>query len=241
SGVEVFCYSRHLRGLISTRIRQLVSECIELRLTTNRQDPGRFKALRLAGQTWGLFFERLNVSVQKLENAVEFYGAISNNKLRGFPVKISTETGHLPDVVDGYASEGIIQFFFENRDDNGFNIYVLDESNRVEIYSGCEGSKEDLIRDVSRFYSSSHDRFTYGSSFINFNLPQFYQILKTDGKTQVTPFHSTMSLSLLRKSRMIPRIRIFMRMSGRYSIRPPGSAADMRRHRTCAVSLTLRS
>lgn len=192
SGVEVFCYSRHLRGLISTRIRQLVSECIELRLTTNRQDPGRFKALRLAGQTWGLFFERLNVSVQKLENAVEFYGAISNNKLRGFPVKISTETGHLPDVVDGYASEGIIQFFFENRDDNGFNIYVLDESNRVEIYSGCEGSKEDLIRDVSRFYSSSHDRFTYGSSFINFNLPQFYQILKTDGKTQVTPFHSTM-------------------------------------------------
>ncbi|NGE23897.1 hypothetical protein G5637_35260, partial [Klebsiella pneumoniae] len=42
------------------------------------------------------------------------------------------------------------------------------------------------------FYSSSHDRFTYGSSFINFNLPQFYQILKTDGKTQVTPFHSTM-------------------------------------------------
>ena len=107
SGVEVFCYSRHLRGLISTRIRQLVSECIELRLTTNRQDPGRFKALRLAGQTWGLFFERLNVSVQKLENAVEFYGAISNNKLRGFPVKISTETGHLPDVVDGYASEGL--------------------------------------------------------------------------------------------------------------------------------------
>lgn len=123
---------------------------------------------------------------------MEFYGAISNNKLRGFPVKISTETGHLPDVVDGYASEGIIQFFFENRDDNGFNIYVLDESNQVEIYSGCEGSKEDLIRDVSRFYSSSHDRFTYGSSFINFNLPQFYQILKTDGKTQVTPFHSTM-------------------------------------------------
>ena len=48
--MEVFCYSRHLRGLISTRIRQLVSECIELRLTTNRQDPGAL-ALRLAGQT----------------------------------------------------------------------------------------------------------------------------------------------------------------------------------------------
>jgi len=46
------------------------------------------------------------------------------------------------------------------------------------------------VRDVSRFYSSSHDRFTYGSSFINFNLPQFYQIVKVDGRTQVIPFRN---------------------------------------------------
>ncbi|WP_256061353.1 class I adenylate cyclase, partial [Klebsiella pneumoniae] len=49
---------------------------------------------------------------------------------------------------------------------------------RAEVYHHCEGSKEELVRDVSRFYSSSHDRFTYGSSFINFNLPQFYQIVE---------------------------------------------------------------
>jgi len=46
------------------------------------------------------------------------------------------------------------------------------------------------VRDVSRFYSSSHDRFTYGSSFINFNLPQFYQIVDVDGRPQVIPFRS---------------------------------------------------
>ncbi|KLU17787.1 adenylate cyclase, partial [Proteus mirabilis] len=168
--VEVFCYSEHLRGLIRTRVQQLVSECIELRLSSNRHEPGRFKALRIAGQTWGLFFERLNVSVQKLENAVEFYGAISHNKLHGWPVKLQAKgDNHLPAVVDGYASEGIVQFFFENTSDNtGFNIYVLDEANRVEIYSHCEGSKEELVRDVSKFYSSSHDRFTYGANFINF-------------------------------------------------------------------------
>ncbi|AYA41389.1 class I adenylate cyclase [Xenorhabdus nematophila] len=189
AGVEVFCYSRHLRGLICTRIQQLVSECIELRLSSNRQDPNRFKALRISGQTWGLFFERLNVSVQKLENAVEFYGAISNTKLHGLPVKIDTKEKHLPPVIDGFACEGIIQFFFENIEKNqGFNIYILDESNRVEIYSHCEGSKEELVRDISRFYSSSHDRFTYGSSFINFNLPQFYQIIQKGERTHVVPF-----------------------------------------------------
>ena len=189
--VEVFCYSQHLRGLIRTRIQQLVSECIELRLSSTRLEPGRFKAVRVAGQTWGLFFERLSVSVQKLENAVEFYGAISNNKLHGLSIKVETDQVHLPPVVDGFASEGIIQFFFEDTtDDKGFNIYILDESNRVEVYHHCEGSKEELVRDVSRFYSSSHDRFTYGSSFINFNLPQFYQIVHLDGRTQVIPFRS---------------------------------------------------
>lgn len=189
--VEVFCYSQHLRGLIRTRIQQLVSECIELRLSSTRLEPGRFKAVRVAGQTWGLFFERLSVSVQKLENAVAFYGAISNNKLHGLSIKVETDQVHLPPVVDGFASEGIIQFFFEDTtDDKGFNIYILDESNRVEVYHHCEGSKEELVRDVSRFYSSSHDRFTYGSSFINFNLPQFYQIVHIDGRTQVIPFRS---------------------------------------------------
>lgn len=189
--VEVFCYSQHLRGLIRTRIQQLVSECIELRLSSKRLEPGRFKAVRVAGQTWGLFFERLSVSVQKLENAIEFYGAISNNKLHGLSVKVQTDQAHLPAVIDGYASEGIIQFFFEDsNDDAGFNIYILDEANRVEVYHHCEGSKEDLVRDVSRFYSSSHDRFTYGSSFINFNLPQFYQIVSLDGRTQVIPFRN---------------------------------------------------
>ncbi|MGO0759965.1 class I adenylate cyclase, partial [Citrobacter freundii] len=84
-----------------------------------------------------------------------------------------------------------IQFFFEETgDEQGFNIYILDESNRAEVYHHCEGSKEELVRDVSRFYSSSHDRFTYGSSFINFNLPQFYQIVKTDGRAQVIPFRT---------------------------------------------------
>lgn len=189
--VEVFCYSQHLRGLIRTRVQQLVSECIELRLSSTRQDPGRFKALRVAGQTWGLFFERLGVSVQKLENAVEFYGAISNNKLHGLSIKVETEQVQLPPVVNGYASEGIIQFFFEDtNNDSGFNIYILDETNRIEVYHHCEGSKEELVRDVSRFYSSSHDRFTYGSSFVNFNLPQFYQIVKVDDRTQVIPFRS---------------------------------------------------
>ncbi|QBH95118.1 class I adenylate cyclase [Limnobaculum zhutongyuii] len=187
--VDVFCYSQHLRGLIQTRLQQLVSECISLRLSSTRQDSNRFKALRLAGQTWGLFFERLSVSVQKLENAVEFYGAISNNKLNGIPVQLKAGQEHLPEIIDGSASEGIIQFFFEDTD-KGFNIYILDELNRVEVYLNCQGCIEELVCDVSRFYASSHERFTYGSGSVNFNLPQFYQIVQSEGEARIIPFNS---------------------------------------------------
>jgi adenylate cyclase class 1 len=188
--VDVFCYSHYLRGLIQTRLQQLVSECISLRLSSTRQDSNRFKALRLAGQTWGLFFERLSVSVQKLENAVEFYGAISNNKLNGIPVELKAGEEHLPEIIDGSASEGIIQFFFEDTE-KGFNIYILDELNRVEVYLNCQGGIEELVCDVSRFYASSHERFTYGSGSVNFNLPQFYQIIYDNGEAHIIPFNSS--------------------------------------------------
>lgn len=189
--VDVLCYSQHLRGLIGTRLQQLLSQCIDFRLSSTRQESGRFKALRVAGKIWGIFFERLNVSVQKLENAIEFYGAISHNKLHGLPVKMAAGQSDLPSVIDGYASEGIIQFFFEENDDlSGFNIYILDEVNRVEVYHHCDGNKDELVRNVSSFYSSSHNCFTYGSRFMNFNLPQFYQIGKVGGCDKVIPFSS---------------------------------------------------
>ncbi|MCS5872588.1 class I adenylate cyclase [Klebsiella pneumoniae subsp. pneumoniae] len=53
--VEVFCYSQHLRGLIRTRVQQMISECIELRLSSTAGIRA-LQALRVSGQTWGLFF-----------------------------------------------------------------------------------------------------------------------------------------------------------------------------------------
>ena len=187
--VEVFCYSRHLRAIIRNRVSQLVAECIDLRLSSERQEPKRFKSLRIAGQTWGLFFERRGVSVQKLENGVDFYGCISNTKLHGFPLMLGSEEPNLPPIVDAYASEGIIQFFFEDSG-RGFNIYILDESNRIEVYQNCEGNKDELVQDVNRFYAASHDKLTFGASIINFNLPQFYLMVQRDGMTQIEPYRS---------------------------------------------------
>ncbi|WP_084722155.1 class I adenylate cyclase [Photobacterium aquae] len=191
--VDVFCYSKHMRGLIRNLVYQLVAECIEMRLKPVEQEKRRrFKAIRIGEQTHGLFFERRGVSVQKLENSVDFYSCISSNKLLGSATLVmgKTDEPHPPEIVDSYASEGLIQFFFEDCEE-GFNIYILDEANRIEVYRQCSGDKDEMVHGVNRFYTSAHDRFSYSVNFINFNLPQFYDIARgEDGELRVLPFKS---------------------------------------------------
>ncbi len=174
--VDVFCYSKNLRGVMRNAVYQLLAECIELRLKpVEPEKRRRFKALKLGKQMFGLFFERRGVSVQMLENSVDFYRSISTNKLKGSPLQMldQEQDYHLPEVIDGFASEGLVQFFFEDTE-VGFNIYVLDESNAVEVYHQLNGEKDEMISSVNSFYTSAKAE---GVGAINFNLPQYYQIV----------------------------------------------------------------
>lgn len=188
--IDVFCYSQNFDELISKRVKQLVTQAVNLRLSSTKNEQGRFKAVKIAGQTWGIFFESLSVSVQKLENPIEFYGAISNNKLNEISMQFGSKRVVLPEVIYGVASEGIVQFFFEDAEDD-FTIYILDELNRVEIYCHCDGSKDDYIREISSFYASSQDKFAYDPKFVNFNLPQFYKIVTVNNSRCVVPYISS--------------------------------------------------
>ncbi|RJX65298.1 class I adenylate cyclase [Vibrio sinensis] len=191
--VDVFCYSKNLRGVMRNMVYQLLAECIDLRLKpVDQEKRRRFKALRIAQQTYGLFFERRGVSVQMLENSIDFYRCISTNKLKGSPLLMldKEQDNPLPEVVDGFASEGLVQFFFEDTD-KGFNIYVLDESNQVEVYHQFSGEKDEMIASVNSFYTSVKDDNSLSAKLINFNLPQYYQIVSPDdGESYIVPYRN---------------------------------------------------
>ncbi|ODZ54944.1 class I adenylate cyclase [Vibrio parahaemolyticus] len=191
--VDVFCYAKNMRGVMRNMVYQLLAECIDLRLKPVEQEKRRrFKAMRLGNQTYGLFFERRGVSVQKLENSIDFYRSISTNKLKGSPLLMldREQEYQLPEAVDGFASEGLVQFFFEDNED-GFNIYVLDESNQVEVYHQFSGSKDEMIASVNSFYTSVKDDSRVESKFINFNLPQYYQIIHPEeGNAYIIPYRN---------------------------------------------------
>lgn len=56
--VDVFCYSKNLRGVMRNLVYQLLAECIDLRLKPMEQEKRRrFKALRMGDQMYGLFFD----------------------------------------------------------------------------------------------------------------------------------------------------------------------------------------
>ncbi len=178
--IEIFCYSKFLSDEIKTQVKKLMDECIDLRLTTTQNNLTQVKPLRIDGQSWYLFFERLGVSFHQFENAIDFYGAVSNNKVQGRPLNMLDETNELPKEIDTVAYVGIIQFFFEDTD-TGFDLYILNEHNQVEIYRNCNGTKENMVKAINDFYVLSDDRFTFTtSSSVNFNLPQFYQIIYND-------------------------------------------------------------
>ncbi|XKM12612.1 class I adenylate cyclase [Orbaceae bacterium ac157xtp] len=188
--LKIFCYSKYFQKQIKTQMQSLIDRCIELRLSTSKNDTRQFMPLRINGSAWSIFFERLGVSIHQFDNAIDFYGAISNNKLHGQALNIFDERNNLPVEIDSVAIQGVVQFFFEDTQ-NGFDLYILNENNQVEIYRNCNGNKESMVRDVNSYYALSDDRFTFvTSSSVNFNLPQFYNIyFNEDGKRVIAPYN----------------------------------------------------
>lgn len=190
NSIKIFCYSKQLKHEIKEQIQGLMDRCIDLRLTTTKNNLKQFMPLRINGSSWYLFFERFGVSTHQFDNTIDFYGAISNNKIHGNALDIWDTSNELPKEIDVFACEGIIQFFFEIKE-SGFDLYILNENNQAEVYRNCNGNIQNMIRDVNSFYALSDDRFTFSNSLsVNFNLPQFYQIVsQTNGVKKITLFN----------------------------------------------------
>lgn len=195
--LNVYCYSRHLRSLLRTRFEQLVRECIELRL--GPVNGHRIKRLQLGTEQFGIFFERRGVSVKHMEpervstpaGAMPAQGRSHGESQRNYALRLDQHQRQpVPEVVDAYASEGLVQFFFESSGE-GYNLYILDEANRTEVYHQVAGSKDDLVLSINRLYTANQEQTAGQSHFSHFNLPQYYEIVRTDDEVRVLTFRTS--------------------------------------------------
>lgn len=188
--VQVFCYSKHYNRTLRNLVSLLVNRCISIQLGDSR--PTTHSRLRVAGKNWQFFFEEKGISLQPIdggkESAVNFEDVLPTQLEEK---EIIPEGRRYPPEIDLFASEGFLQFFFEDNADNSFNVYLLDEKNRLEIYRQCEGSKDDKVREVNQIYQSLGSKGCknpYKMVQRNFNYPQFYQLHLTESGMHIMPF-----------------------------------------------------
>ena len=177
--VNVFCYSQLFRSELREIIADLVHRSISVQTGTVYTKV--FNTLKVDGKTWQFVFNDQNVQIKPIqEQAVE-------NDQQNANVQGGGISSHYPKEINEFASEGFLQFFFEDSDNNCFNVYVLDERNNMESYSTCQGTKDEKIKEINRFYAEN--ALTNLDEGI-FNYPQFYQLLKFDDRVEIVPYQS---------------------------------------------------
>ncbi|ANF62278.1 adenylate cyclase [[Haemophilus] ducreyi] len=181
--VNVFCYSRRLRSELRDFIAGLVHKCITIQTgTISQKQP--LNTLKVAGKIWQFVFGKKTVYIQPLtQQAVD----LLENNANKYVLKQAKPQLGFPKEIDEFASEGFLQFFFEDNLDNSFNVYILDERNRLETYYNCFDAKEEKIREINRLYSEQKTNILAVASF---NFPQFYQIINVSDEIKIVPFQS---------------------------------------------------
>lgn len=187
--VNVVCYSSQLRNELQSSVMNLVNRCITVQTGSifQRQQPQTFK---MAGKKWQLIFNKQN----QLKDIVEDENQDSQSDSEVAEIQI-------PKEIFDFASEGFLQFFFEDNPNGSFNVYVLDKQNKAETYSYCLGEKENKVRTISRLYTQ-HTVTQQQDGLGSFNFPQFYQLLKQNEQILIVPFQSKQHRDFLEKQRL---------------------------------------
>lgn len=150
--------------------------------------------LNIAGKTWNFTYATRGVNIQEVsdENTVKDAEKSEKTVNKGGDSKFKflqsqqSRGEKLHAKIGEFASEGFVQFFFEDNSDGTFNVYILDEFNNPESYYHCEDSKESKVKEIMKLYTTSvqkNDNY--------FNFPQFYQIVRLEnGRKKIRSFRS---------------------------------------------------
>lgn len=179
--VNVFGYSQRFANELQDFVLNLVNRCITVKTGSifQRTQP---QVVQVAGQKWQLVFNQRQELKEIVPEPEQSVGKCCQT---------------VPAGICAFASEGFLQFFFEDNPNGSFNVYVLDKQNKSECYHYCQGAKEDKIKEISRLYTESER--SGEETFNSFNFPQFYQLLPSENGEIIVPFQSKQHRDFLNK------------------------------------------
>ncbi|AHG75077.1 Adenylate cyclase [Mannheimia varigena USDA-ARS-USMARC-1296] len=191
--VNVFCYSKYLRSELRDFVADLVHKCITIQTGCILPSDGN-DTFKMAGKTWQLVFSKQNFGIRQVEEqAVENADNFANTKT----TSPENNKKSFPKQISEFASEGFLQFFFEDNSNSSFNVYIVDERNNVESYYNCQGNKEEKIIKINKLQHDKHLDSDEYSTFSSFNHPQFYQLISLNDDISIVPYQSRQHLDYL--------------------------------------------
>ncbi len=174
--VNIFSYAENYSTEIQQTIQTLIYRTLGIESQKIPSENNMASIIRYTGHGWSQLFQQ---SAPK----VAFNSTFLN--------KNNAECTPYPKEVAQFASEGFLQFFFEDNQDNSFNVYILDERNHIEVYRSCLGDKSQKINEINQLYQAASlntEDNPYRIIKYHFNYPQFYQLLPSQDTIQIVPF-----------------------------------------------------
>ncbi|MDH2999792.1 hypothetical protein A1D23_06755 [Chelonobacter oris] len=204
--VKVCCYSKRYRTEMLAATEKLIKKCINTQVSAilNKRSINR---LQVAGRIWDFAYESRGLKIEEGGIVRCTPNPEEQTALEGISPEhlLKQHKYHFPHGIGEFASEGFLQFFFEDNDDNSFNVYILDEHNNPEVYYRCTDEKFNKIKEINKIYTMSRFDSEERYEGYSFNYPQFYQLI-TDaaGESKVVPFHSQQHLQYYDQGKVNP-------------------------------------
>ena len=182
--VEVVSGSARLQAQFELTVKNLVRRAARLSWKVSSSATLVYP-LKVAKVQYGLFFNSKGMVYQDLKDAKAFYQQLTKSMLIELPrPNLGNEPfSMVPAVIQDFAAKGAIQYFLRQSDDD-LDIFVLNEKNELNHYIQKGTSVDELVSEVSHFHAFEEPEI----STQRFNLPQFFRLMRVDGRLQVIPF-----------------------------------------------------
>ncbi len=182
--IDVVSCSTHLSSQFERGVKLLIEKAKALSENA-RTSSTMVYPLQIGHRKYGLFFNSKGMIYQDLTEADVFYKKLSK---QGVLVLPRPDLGNdpfskIPEVIGEYAVIGMVQYFLRQRSE-GIDVFILDEANDVTHYLQPESHLDELVSQVSHHHA-------FAASYLDkqcFNLPQFFKLVRVDGKLQAHPF-----------------------------------------------------
>ncbi|MBU3826842.1 MAG: class I adenylate cyclase [Candidatus Anaerobiospirillum merdipullorum] len=167
SSIEVLCYAKFHADLIRYDLQAIIRQvfaCAEEKAASLRSytfEVGHNSYIARHVRDRGVYIMRHNM----LGDENDSFGVHTRFGMRPeFSLQV-------PPQVDRYSNVGIMQYFFAPLAD-GWDIYIVNEDNEVQIYPHYVGSRAALVNAINRYYTKLSEESRQGGA--RFNLPQYF-------------------------------------------------------------------